>query len=121
MAIYAKKYNEKLQKWEVVSPTSDSDIVVLNNNYTDSGNPVTLNSTLSKISSDIEKLQRNVSWLAEHGGGGGGGNGGTQGSNYAIMILNPGVTDNQLFVSSRTFTISFKKNDNMWWDMPKFN
>ena len=71
MAIYAKKYNEKLKKWEVVSPTSDSDIVVLNNNYTDSGNPVTLNSTLSKISSDIEKLQRNVSWLAEHGGGGG--------------------------------------------------
>ena len=108
MAIYAKKYNEKLKKWEVVSPTSDSDIVVLNNNYTDSGNPVTLNSTLSKISSDIEKLQRNVSWLAEHGGGGGGGNGGTQGSNYAITILNPGVTDNQLFVSSRTFTISFK-------------
>lgn len=107
MAIYAKKYNKELKKWEIVSPTSDSDVVVLNNNYTESGSPVTLNNTLSKISGDIEKLQRNVSWLAEHGGGGGGnGNGG--GSNFAIIILNPGVTDNQLFVSSRNFTISFK-------------
>ena len=25
------------------------------------------------------------------------------------------------FSSSDTFTTSFKKNDNMWWDMPKFN
>ena len=107
MAIYAKKYNDELKQWEIVSPTSDNDVVVLNNNYTESGTPVTLNHTLSQISGDIEKLQRNVSWLAEHGGGGGGyGNGNT--SNYAITVLNPGINDNQLFVSSKSFTISFK-------------
>lgn len=107
MAIYAKKYNKNLKKWEVVSPTSDNDVVVLNNNYTESGTPVTLNHTLSQISDDIEKLQRNVSWLAEHGGGGGGyGTGST--SNYGITITNGGVTDNQLYVNSKNFTVSFK-------------
>lgn len=107
MAIYAKKYNKNLKKWEVVSPTSDNDVVVLNNNYTESGTPVTLNHTLSQISDDIEKLQRNVSWLAEHGGGGGGfGTGST--SDYGITITNGGVTDNQLYVSSKDFKVTFK-------------
>lgn len=107
MAIYAKKYNKNLKKWEVISPTSDNDVVVLNNNYTESGTPVTLNHTLSQISGDIEKLQRNVSWLAEHGGGGGGYGTGSI-SNYGITITNGGVTDNQLYVSSKNFTVSFK-------------
>ena len=107
MAIYAKKYNKSLKKWEIVSPTSDNDVVVLNNNYTESGTPVTLNHTLSQISGDIEKLQRNVSWLAEHGGGGGGyGTGNT--NNYGITVINGGLKDKQLYVSSNSCTVSFR-------------
>lgn len=107
MAIYAKKYNNISGKWEVISPTSDNDVVVLNNNYTESGTPVTLNHTLSQISGDIEKLQRNVSWLAEHGGGGGGYGTGSA-SNYGIVVTNGGMTDNQLYVNSKNFTVYFK-------------
>ena len=69
---------------------SDTNVVVTNYNYTDEGEETTLNETLSVISNDISKLQRNVSWLAEHGGGGGSGSGGTF-NPYGFEIDTPQV------------------------------
>lgn len=87
-----KKYNEVTGVWEpILTPDisitqvledgdsiSDANVVITNENYSsdDFENPATLDKTLSVISDDISKLQRNVSWLAKHGTGGGGGGGG---------------------------------------------
>ena len=87
-----KRYNETTGVWEpLITPDvsmtqvfesgdsiTDTNIVVTNENYSSSDldNPNTLDDTLSTISDDISKLQRNVSWLAKHGGGGSGGGGG---------------------------------------------
>ena len=87
-----KKYNEITGVWEpILTPDvsitqvlengdniSDTNVVVTNENYSsdDLENPATLDETLTVISDDISKLQRNVSWLAKHGTGGGGGGGG---------------------------------------------
>ena len=84
-----KKYNETTGVWEpILTPDvsitqvlengdniSDTNVVVTNENYSsdDLENPATLDETLTVISDDISKLQRNVSWLAKHGTGGGGG------------------------------------------------
>ena len=88
-----KKFNETTGEWEaLITPDvslvqefengekiSDTNITVTNENYAsgDAEHPNTLDDTLSTISDDISKLQRNVSWLAKHGTGGGGGGGGT--------------------------------------------
>lgn len=98
-----KKYNETTGEWEaLITPDVslvqtfengetiyDTNITVTNENYasTDSQNPNTLDDTLSAISDDISKLQRNVSWLAKHGtGGGGGGGGGGVVQSYGIEV-----------------------------------
>lgn len=69
---------------------SDTNVVITNYNYTDDGEETTLDDTLTVISNDISKLQRNVSWLAEHGGGGGSGSGGTF-NPYGFEIETPQV------------------------------
>lgn len=38
-----------------------------------------------------------------------------------IRVFHHNNPTNNKFSSSDPFTTSFKKNDNMWWDMPKFN
>lgn len=38
-----------------------------------------------------------------------------------IRVFHHNNPANNKFSSSDPFTTSFKKNDNMWWDMPKFN
>ena len=86
MSKYLKRYNEETGKWELVSAPdvsvvqqledgsdiTDTNVVITNVNYAggESGE-TTLNKTLTVISDDISRLERNVSWLAEHGGGGG--------------------------------------------------
>lgn len=91
MSKIIKKYNETTGVWEpILTPDvsitqvlengdsiTDANIVVTNENYSNDNleNPATLDDTLTVISDDISKLQRNVSWLAKHGTGGGGGGG----------------------------------------------
>lgn len=113
MPKYLKKYNEITGKWEVISPTSTDDIYVMNTSFNDSSTPVSnLTNVLNGINSDIDRLQRNVSWLAEHGGGGGsiGGTGGgvIGGSNYKIVVLNAGISNDTLFVNDKSFSVTFK-------------
>ena len=122
MSKYLKRYNEETGKWELISAPdvsvvqqledgsdiTDTNVVITNVNYAggESGE-TTLNETLTVISDDISRLERNVSWLAEHGGGGGtgGGTGGT--AAFGIEIISPVLTDNAAYVSGKTFEIEF--------------
>lgn len=109
MAKYLKKYNEQTGKWEVISPTSSDDICVSNTRFNDEDAPISkLTDVLNDIGSDIDKLKRNVSWLAEHGGGGGVGIGGGAGSNYKVNIMNAGITNDTLYVNQSKFSVIFK-------------
>ena len=96
-----KKYNEATGVWEpILTPDvsitqvledgdniTDANVIVTNENYSsdDLENPATLDETLTVISDDISKLQRNVSWLAKHGTGGGGG-GGSYNVSYGFEV-----------------------------------
>ena len=120
MAKYLKRYNEETQEWELVSAPdvsvvqkledgsdiTDTNVIVTNINYAgESGETPNLDETLTVISDDISRLQRNVSWLAEHGGGGGGGTGSTV--SFGIVIVSPVLTDGAAYVSGKTFEVEF--------------
>ena len=108
MSKYLRKYNEKTGKWEIISPTSTDDICVSNTQFNNETTPISkLTDVLNGIGDDISKLKRNVSWLAEHGGGGGGiGSGNT--TNYKVVIMNAGVTNDTLYVNESKFSVTFK-------------
>ena len=107
MAKYLRKYNKETNKWEVLSPSSSSDIYVTNPSIVSSDTPQNLDSVLTNINNDITKLKRNVSWLAEHGGGGNGIGGGSVAS-YKFLVTNGGIVNDILYVSSLPLTIKFK-------------
>lgn len=121
-AKYFKKYNSESKKWEVIAPPdvtivhqfddgtkiSDTDVVVTNYNYTESGETTTLDETLSAINDDISRLQRNVSWLGEHGGGGGGGGGSVNPTLYGIEIISPIIENNAVYINTTSFSVKFK-------------
>jgi hypothetical protein len=108
MSKYLKKYNEKTGKWEIISPTSTDDICVTNTQFNNEITPVSkLTDVLNDIGNDISKLKRNVSWLAEHGGGGGGiGTGNAV--MYKVIIMNAGVSNDTLYVNQSKFSVRFK-------------
>lgn len=121
MAKYLKKYNPITEQWEIISggdttviqvhdsgtPIMDTSVKISASGYTNGDEPVNLADVLDKVDSDISRLQRNVSWLAEHGGGGG--NGGSGGGNtYGIELVSPTLTNNATYVSDDTLTIKFR-------------
>lgn len=121
MSKYLKKYNKETNEWELVSAPdvsvvqkledgsniTDTNVIVTNPNYAgESGETPNLNETLTVISDDISRLQRNVSWLAEHGGGGGGGGTGPT-SPYGIVIISPILVNDAAYVSGKTFEVEF--------------
>jgi hypothetical protein len=110
MSKYLRRYNEKTGKWEIVSPTSTDDICVSNTSFNSEEVPMSrLTDVLNNIGSDIDRLKRNVSWLAEHGGSGGGiGIGGGSASNYKITVVNAGITNDTLYVNQPKFSVVFK-------------
>ena len=124
MAKYFKRYNKQSKKWELVSSPdvtiiheldggtkiSDTDVVVTNYNYAEEGEETTtLDEALSTISDDISRLQRNVSWLGEHGGGGGGGGGGGYNPTlYGIEIISPIIENNAVYINTTSFSVRFK-------------
>lgn len=91
-----KKYNGK--NWDVVATNNSRDIVI--DGLTTNENPISLNDVLQKHNNDIEKLKRNVAWLALHGGGGSGGSGG--GSSYeatcVISVNGSESSENELLI-----------------------
>ena len=110
MSKYLRKYNEHTGKWEIIAPTSSDDISVSNTGFNNKEVPTsTLTDVLNDIGNDISKLKRNVSWLAEHGGGGGGiGVGGGTVTNYKIMVMNAGIVNDTLYVNQSKFSVTFK-------------
>ncbi len=121
-----KKYNPVTKKWESLTesviniediqinnlPITDNHIDITNPFYTNNDGASTLNDALSSIGSDIAKLQRNVSWLAEHGGGGGNGGGGGSDSggssvSYGIYVTYPTLENNTVYVSDSKLVIKF--------------
>ncbi len=113
MAKYLRKFNKETNKWEVLSPNYSSDIYVTNPSISQtSDGPKNLDTVITSINDDITKLKRNVSWLAEHGGGGGGGIGGGIGSSteYKFHITTAGVMNDTIYVQEMPFTVNFKIN-----------
>ena len=109
MPKFLKKYNEKTGKWEIFSPTSTDDVSVSNTSFNTTEQPTSkLTDVLNNIGEDIEKLKRNVSWLAEHGGSGGGIGTGGPTAGYKIIVTNAGIQDDVLYVSNSAFTVTFK-------------
>lgn len=120
--MYLKKFNKETNSWEIILsnakditvkpvlegdiPITDDDVIVTNYNYEEGSGTTTLNETLTTISDDISKLQRNVSWLSEHGGGGGGGGGGT-GSGYAFVLMSPNITNGVYYSEESSLTVTF--------------
>ena len=122
MPKYLKKYNKETNKWELVSAPdvsvvkkmedgsdiTDTNVIVTNVNYTkESGETTNLGETLTVISDDISRLQRNVSWLAEHGTGGGSGGGGGSTTPFGIVIVSPVLVNESAYVSGKTFEVEF--------------
>ncbi len=93
-----KKYNGK--EWDVVATNNSRDIVI--DGLTTNENSMSLNDVLQKHNDDIEKLKRNVAWLALHGGGGSGGSGGGGGGSYeatcTISVNGSESNENELLI-----------------------
>lgn len=121
MAKYLKRYNKETNQWELVSAPdvsveqrledgsniTDTNVFVTNVNYAKESGDTTLDETLTVIGDDISRLQRNVSWLAEHGGAGGSGDGGGTTKSFGIEIISPALTNNAAYVTGKTFDIEF--------------
>ena len=119
MKKYLKRYNNETKEWEIISPDisvtqvfegdthiTDTNVFVTNYQYTEKGNETNLNDTLGVIGNDIAKLKRNVSWLAEHGGGGSGSGGGTMQS-YGIELISPILKNGAVYTNNEKLEIKF--------------
>ena len=85
-----RKYNKELGVWENVASDDAAGIYTDNSILTgdSKGEIKSVEDVLLRDRADIEKLQRNVSWLALHGGGGSGAGGGATAS-ATITVLDP--------------------------------
>lgn len=123
MAKHLKRFNKTTGEWEIISSPDvninatledgssikDTNVIITNYNYVDDAETgKTLDDTLTDISDDISKLQRNVSWLAEHGGNGGSGNGGSILGGYGIVIETPILESGATYVNSDKVQVTFR-------------
>jgi len=73
-----KKYDENLKKWVVVSSDAATGIKTTNTKLLNSDETViSVDKALERLRDDMTTAQKNISWLALHGGGGSGGGGGS--------------------------------------------
>lgn len=136
MAKYLKRFNKTTGEWEIISSPDvninatledgstikDTNIVVTNYNYVDDDETgKTLDDTLTDISDDISKLQRNVSWLAEHGGNGGSGDGGSSLGGYGIVIENPILEGSSAYVNGDKVQVAFRITGGTDGDICKYS
>lgn len=85
-----RKYNKELGVWENVASDDAAGVYTDNSILTGNSNGEikSVEDVLLRDRADIERLQRNVSWLALHGGGGSGAGGGAAAS-ATITVLDP--------------------------------
>ena len=105
MGKYLRKYNKVTGQWEIISPNYAEDVIVTSSS---SANPQTLDKVLSSMTNDISTLKKNVSWLAEHGGGGNGLGGVGGGTNYKFVMLNGGIKNDSVYISKLPYKVKFK-------------
>lgn len=109
-----KIYNNETQEWISVGSSEASGVFTNNGILTqdkEEGLPKSVEEILLRHDDEIELLQKNVSWLAEHGGGGGGGGGGGDSASVRVDILSPtdGTTPvNDIIWSSNILYITYK-------------
>lgn len=151
-----KRYDKVQGKWVSVSKQnievhndlgengkiSDINVNVTNPNYSDDGD---LNEALSDINDNIDTLQRNVSWLAEHGGGGSGngyfpeapfdgktygrkdgewaevtGGTGSVGGEYKFDVISPVIRDGAVYTSEKKILVTFRIIGGASYDICKY-
>ena len=107
MSNIKKKINGK---WAVLASGKATGISVVNPKLLPPDEVVTsVDAVLEQHHDDIAKLQRNVAWLALHGGGGSGSGGGTGGSGITeattVITVNGQLTGTQVMVDQNGLTI----------------
>ena len=112
-----RKYNKELDRWENIASDDASGIYSDNPILTEdeAGNVMSIEDILLRYRAEIAKLQRNVAWLAKHGGGGSGGSGGSGGVNATLSVLDPAddVSEITSLVWSNDIThLSYKLTSN---------
>ena len=87
-----KRYNKETKQWEIIASGNASEISSSVPELLDPGEiNQSVDKSLTKLNEKVETLKRNVSWLAEHGGGGSGGGDYTA----SIAITNGGITTSE--------------------------
>ena len=92
------KFRDKNGNWIAVGSTNATGIATANPKLTENGEKVTVDTVLEDHEDRVSKLERNVSWLAKHGGGGSGGGGGSSISEATCTILVNGMENNSTVI-----------------------
>lgn len=103
-------YDNIDKKWKSVASNDAANIVTNNVNFVDSGkDTATLDTALTKIAENINKIKGNISWLATYGGGGSGT--GTTTTDAAVKVSNSDITEvngqNVLYVSTKSYMLNY--------------
>lgn len=103
--------NNNGEDWKVLSSNNSKGISVTNQNLLEEGiNYTSVDDVLERHEEDIDKLKRNVSWLAKHGGGGSGGSGGSTVTEATCKItVNEKENGSQIILTNSG--LSIKLND----------
>lgn len=104
------KVQDEKGNWKVVSSSNATGIKVTNPFLQQKENePTSVEDVLIKHETDVEKLKRNVSWLAKNGGGGGGGGSTRPPVSEATtkILVNGSPTDSTILVDNDGIIIQF--------------
>lgn len=103
-----RSYNSETGKWETVASSEATELSTSSPEFLLEGEERTsVNNAMLRINDKISKLERNVSWLALHGGGGSGGGG----LDDSIKITNSDIVNengvNTLYLNSKSITLNY--------------
>lgn len=104
------KVRDENNKWITVGSTNSTGIATANPKLTSNGEQETVDSVLENHEDRVAKLERNVSWLAKHGGGGSGsgGGGGSISEATCTILVNNVLTDNTVILDESGLVIELK-------------
>ena len=104
-----KKKNPETGQWETWASGSASGIYSVNPKLLKDADQeyISVEEALQRDREDIELMQKNISWLALHGGGGSGFGGGSDATNSIEFVYNGNVVD-AITVTSTRFTIGYR-------------
>lgn len=102
-------YNSETKQWETVASSEATGISTSSPEFLNEGELHTsVNEAMLRMNEKISKLERNVSWLALHGGGG---SGGGSGFTSSIKITNGDIVSengiNTLYLNGKSLTLNY--------------